>query len=85
MQPIKYIHMADTHLGFQQYNLPERKKDFNRAFNWVLNKSIKEEVDFILLAGDVFNTNRSDPETMAAIYQMITQFNLNSKEKLNRE
>jgi len=85
MEPIKYIHMADTHLGFQQYNIPERKIDFNKAFNWVLTKSIKEEVDFILLAGDIFNTNRSDPETMAAIYQMIHQFKLNSKEKLNRE
>ncbi len=85
MQPIKFIHMADTHLGFQFYNIPERKRDFNRAFNWVLNKSIKEEVDFILLAGDVFNTNKSDPETVAAIYQMISQFKLNSMEKLNRE
>lgn len=85
MQPIKFIHMADTHLGYQQYNLPERKRDFNVVFNWVLNKSIKEEVDFILLAGDVFNTNRSDPETIAAIYQMITQFKLNCMENLNRE
>ncbi len=85
MQPIKFIHMADTHLGYQQYNLPERKRDFNKAFNWVLNKSIKEEVDFILLVGDVFNTNRSDPETIAAIYQMITQFKFNSMENLNRE
>jgi DNA repair exonuclease SbcCD nuclease subunit len=85
MQPIKFIHMADTHLGYQQYNLPERKKDFNKVFNWVLNKSSKEEVDFILLAGDVFNTNKSDPETVAAIYQMITQFKKNCMEKLNRE
>ena len=85
MQPIKFIHMADTHLGYQQYNLPERKRDFNKAFNWVLDKSIKEEVDFILLAGDVFNTNKSDPETIAAIYQMITQFKYNSVESLNRE
>jgi len=85
MQPIKFIHMADTHLGFQQYNLPERKRDFNKAFKWVLDKSIIEKVDFILLAGDVFNTNRSDPETIAAIYQMISEFQLNSIENLNRE
>ena len=85
MEPIKFIHMADTHLGFQQYNIPERKIDLNKAFNWVLTKSIELEVDFILLAGDVFNTNRSDPETMAAIYQMVTQFKLNSMEKLNRD
>ena len=85
MQPIKFIHMADTHLGYQQYNLPERKRDFNKAFNWVLNKSVEEDIDFILLAGDVFNTNKSDPETIAAIYQMITQFKKNCMEKLNRE
>ena len=24
--------MADTHLGSQQYNLPERKRDFNKAW-----------------------------------------------------
>lgn len=85
MQPIKFIHMADTHLGFQQYNIPERKKDFNKAFNWVLGKAIEEKVDFILLAGDVFNSNKSDPETMTAIYQMITQFKNKSQQKLNRE
>jgi len=85
MQPIKFIHMADTHLGNQQYNLPERKRDFNKAFNWVLKKSITEEVDFILLAGDVFNSNNSEPETIAAIYQMISQFKTNSLKSLKRE
>nr|WP_212590822.1 exonuclease SbcCD subunit D [Candidatus Prometheoarchaeum syntrophicum]QEE17357.1 DNA double-strand break repair protein Mre11 [Candidatus Prometheoarchaeum syntrophicum] len=85
MQPIKFIHMADTHLGNQQYNLPERKRDFNKAFNWVLNKSITEEVDFILLAGDVFNSNNSEPETIAAIYQMISEFKNNSMQNLKRE
>ncbi|MCF2141819.1 MAG: exonuclease SbcCD subunit D [Candidatus Lokiarchaeota archaeon] len=74
MKPFKFIHMADTHLGNVQYHLFERFRDFNRAFNAVLHKALEENVDFIIHAGDFFNSNRINPETLSACYLMIKQF-----------
>jgi DNA repair protein SbcD/Mre11 len=76
--------MADSHLGFRQYNLDARLKDFNRAFKSVLDFSLKQEVDFILIAGDIFNKSQINPETLTAIYKMITGFNNRCQKDINR-
>ncbi|MHA1745611.1 MAG: metallophosphoesterase family protein [Promethearchaeota archaeon] len=77
--------MADTHLGYSHYNLFERFKDFNKAFIAVLEKALQEEADFILLAGDMFNSNRINSDIISAIYLIITGFKTKCKNKLNRE
>lgn len=84
MRPFKFIHMADTHLGNVQYNSFERFRDFNRAFKAVLEKALEEEVDFILHAGDFFNSNRINPETLSACYIIIRDFELQAQEQLER-
>ena len=43
----KFLHMADCHLGYRQYNLHERFNDFGRAFHHVINVAIAEKVDFV--------------------------------------
>jgi len=76
--------MADTHLGNVQYNLFERFRDFNRAFNAVLEKALDEEVDFIIHSGDFFNSNRINPETLSASYIIIKNFEQKAQEQLGR-
>ncbi len=75
MKPIKFIHTADTHLGNVQYKIFERFRDFNRSFKSILDKALQLEVDFIIHAGDFFNSNKINPETLSAIYLMISAFN----------
>lgn len=60
----KFIHMADCHLGYRQYNLTERFNDFGRAFHHVINDAIQEKVDFVLLAGDLFHKRAIDAMTL---------------------
>ena len=84
MQPIKFIHFGDTHLGFRQYNLQERFLDFNRAFRWVLKAAVEQDVDFILHGGDMFDDNHLAPETMTAVYLSIQEFRENSMKQLGR-
>lgn len=50
------MHMADTHLGFRQYGHPEREWDFDDAFRWAIDQAIAKQVDFVLLAGDLFQS-----------------------------
>ncbi|MBD3353494.1 MAG: hypothetical protein GF364_18570, partial [Candidatus Lokiarchaeota archaeon] len=54
MSNTKFIHAADCHLGYRQYNSKERYKDFNRSFKWLLDLTLKEQPDFLLIAGDLF-------------------------------
>jgi DNA repair exonuclease SbcCD nuclease subunit len=62
---IKFLHISDVHLGCRRYNLEERTKDFFRSWYDVIeNHAIRNEVDFVLIAGDFFDRRQIDPQTM---------------------
>ncbi|HEX8069487.1 MAG TPA: exonuclease SbcCD subunit D [Pyrinomonadaceae bacterium] len=62
---MKFLHIADVHLGCRRYNLDERVKDFARAWLDVLhNYALTPRVDFVLIAGDFFNARKVEPEAM---------------------
>ena len=58
---MKFAHLADTHLGYRQYGLFEREKDFYEVFDKVIDKIIEEKVDFVIHSGDLFETARPSP------------------------
>ena len=58
---MKFAHLADTHLGYRQYGLFEREKDFYEVFEKVIDKIIEENVDFVVHSGDLFETARPSP------------------------
>ena len=58
---MKFAHLADTHLGYRQFGLIEREKDFYEVFDKVIDKIIKEKVDFVIHSGDLFETSRPSP------------------------
>jgi DNA repair protein SbcD/Mre11 len=62
---MRFLHIADLHLGCRRYNLDERTKDFFRAWHDIIVRHIlPSKVDFVLIAGDFFNSRRADPQTM---------------------
>lgn len=51
----RFLHLADIHLGFDRYNSPERTKDFFFALSDAIQKyAIAAAVDFVIIAGDLF-------------------------------
>ena len=60
----KFLHFADCHLGYRQYNSVERANDFARAFFAVIDVAIQEKVDFVVLAGDLFQKRAIDALTL---------------------
>lgn len=50
-----FSHISDTHLGFVQYHSEEREDDVYSAFNEAIDISIKDHVEFVILAGDIFH------------------------------
>jgi exonuclease SbcD len=64
----RVIHTGDTHLGYQQYHRPERREDFLAAFRQVAEDAIREPVDAVIHAGDLFHDRRPTlPDIMGAL------------------
>ena len=59
-----FIHLADTHLGYEQYGVRERFNDFSRAFWDIMDDAVKRDVDFVVIAGDLFNKRAIDAQTL---------------------
>ncbi|GAB3665210.1 DNA double-strand break repair protein Mre11 [Halopiger thermotolerans] len=54
----RVIHTGDTHIGYQQYNSPERRRDFLAAFRGVVEDAVDDDVDAVIHAGDLFHDRR---------------------------
>jgi DNA repair protein SbcD/Mre11 len=62
---MRFLHVADVHLGCRRYNLEERTKDFFRAwYDVITNHAIPNRIDFMLIAGDFFDRRNIDPQAM---------------------
>lgn len=62
---MKFLHIADVHLGCTRYQLAESPRDFFDAWIDVLRRyAIAEKVDFVVMAGDFFHKRVVPPETM---------------------
>ena len=64
MKPFSFVHVADLHLGYAQYNLEVRREDFDRTFKEVVDKTIELKPDFMLIAGDIFQQARPSNVTL---------------------
>ena len=54
----RVLHTGDTHVGYEQYHSPERRRDFLEAFEQVVDDAIEESVDAVVHAGDLFHDRR---------------------------
>lgn len=56
----RFIHAADIHLGYEQYNLIVRANDFARAYMAMVDHAIGVHADFVVLSGDLFHRSSAD-------------------------
>jgi len=64
VKPFSFVHVADLHLGYAQYNLDVRREDFENAFREVVDKTIELKPDFMIIAGDLFHQARPSNVTL---------------------
>lgn len=76
----RFLHLADIHLGFDRYDNRERSLDFFRAFQDALEKyAIQAQVDFVVIAGDLFEHRNIQPATLnqaQVCLQMLQEANI---------
>ena len=67
----RFIHLADVHLGYDQYGSKVRYDDFAKAFQDILDDAIRRKVDAVLIAGDLFNKRAIDAQTLIQAYDCL--------------
>ena len=50
-----FSHISDIHLGLVQFGSEERENDIYTSFDQAIDISIKDHVDFVIFAGDIFH------------------------------
>lgn len=68
-----FIHVADTHLGYEQYGVRERFNDFSRAFWDIMQEASQRRVNFVVIAGDLFNKRAIDARTLLHAIEGLKQ------------
>jgi DNA repair exonuclease SbcCD nuclease subunit len=70
---VRFLHVSDVHLGFEQYGTYERFKDFGRALNHSFDMAIEQKVDLIIIGGDLFNKKNIKASTLLQADAILTK------------
>ena len=73
-----FSHISDTHLGFVQYHSEEREEDVYLAFNQAVDVSIKDHVDFVIFAGDIFHVPNPSGKAIVVLANALKQLKENN-------
>jgi len=67
----KYAHLADAHLGSWR---EQKMRDLStKVFLTAINNCIQQQVDFILFAGDLFNTSLPSLDTLKIVTKKLKE------------
>ena len=68
---MKYAHLADSHLGSWR---EEKMRELSiQTFLSAIDDCLEKEVDFVLLAGDLFNTSLPDLNTLKIVTKKLKE------------
>ncbi len=70
---MNFIHASDVHLGYTQYGLLERFRDYAQAFQYVIKYAIDHKVEFILISGDLFHKRNINAPTYEQAYRVLSE------------
>ena len=70
---MNFLHASDFHLGYAQYGLIERFRDYARAFQSVIQYAIDHRVEFILISGDLFHKRNINAPTYEQAYKVLSE------------
>lgn len=78
MRPVRFIHTADIHLdtsfsgsGFPSWLGDRKREAIRKTFRSIMEDARLQEVDFVLIAGDLFEQDRITPDTFEFLKQQL--------------
>ena len=73
---VKFLHTADWHLGIKYKQLGDKAQQARnirlKTVEKLIQKSKEENVDFILISGDLFDSNQVDRSLLTAVSQIFS-------------
>lgn len=67
---MKFLHTSDWHLGRTLYG-KRRLDDFSAFLDWLKNCIAEEDIDLLLIAGDIFDTTTPSNSAQKLYYQFL--------------
>lgn len=78
--PVRFLHIADIHLGCRQYHSKERQRDFYLALDSVISRYAlpleeggENQVDFVIIPGDLFDQRNLQPITLSRATDVLSR------------
>lgn len=68
---MKFAHLADCHIG--SWRDPKLRDSSTKAFVKTINKIKEEQVDFVLLSGDLFNTSHPPVDSLKIVVTKLKE------------
>ncbi|KAJ7130323.1 DNA repair exonuclease [Mycena epipterygia] len=75
---IRIMLATDNHIGYMERD-PIRGQDSINTFREILQLAVKHDVDFILLAGDLFHENKPSRDCLYKTIALLREFTLGDK------
>ncbi|KAH9077950.1 Metallo-dependent phosphatase-like protein [Lactarius deliciosus] len=75
---IRILLATDNHIGYLERD-PIRGQDSINTFKEILHLAVKNDVDFILLAGDLFHENRPSRDCLYQVMSLLREYTLGDK------
>ncbi|ATD04804.1 nuclease SbcCD subunit D [Pseudoalteromonas tetraodonis GFC] len=67
---MKVLHTSDWHLG-QQFYEHDRRHEHHAFFSWLLTTLVNQQIDLLLVAGDIYHTATPSANAENQLYQFI--------------
>jgi len=81
MEPIRILHIADIHLGIENYGrldtatgLHTRLQDFSRCLTFAVDTALERDVDAVLFAGDAYKVATPSPTHEGILAEQMKRF-----------
>ncbi|KAL5478354.1 MRE11 [Sanghuangporus weigelae] len=75
---IKILLATDNHIGYLERD-PIRGRDSFNTFEEILQLAVKHDVDFILLAGDLFHENRPSRDCVYRVIALLREYTMGDR------
>ena len=89
MRKIKFIHLSDIHIGLQTHGKINpatgkntRLEDILKSLDFVFDCALREEVDLVLIAGDIFHRENPNPTEEIGFAKRVVKLVEESKTKV---
>ncbi|HHY01181.1 MAG TPA: DNA repair exonuclease, partial [Methanothermobacter sp.] len=77
MEMVKFLHTADWHLGIKYKQLGDNAQKARnirlKTVEFLMHKAQEENVDFILISGDLFDSNQVDHSILNAVSRIFSK------------